>query len=69
MTGGLHPCLQNVNAGTEDSLSDPVLAQRAMRKVSWRFGLPPCSQNAHTQKVLVRCAQSGETKPHSPGEG
>jgi len=46
-----------------------LLAQRARRKVSWRFGLLPCSQNAHTQKVLVRCAQSEETKPHSLRKG
>jgi len=38
-------------------------------KVSWRFSLLPCSQNAHTRKVLVRCAQSEETKPRSQGMG
>ncbi|MBI5777530.1 MAG: SEC-C domain-containing protein, partial [Nitrospirae bacterium] len=37
------------------------------REVSLRFGLLPCAQNAHTQTVLVRCAQSEETKPHSKG--
>jgi len=44
---------------------DPVLAQRGRKEMNWRFGLLPCSQNAHAQKVLVRCAQSEETKPHS----
>ena len=42
-----------------------VLAESAGKEASWRLGSLPCSQNAHTQKVLVRCAQSEETKPHS----
>jgi hypothetical protein len=46
-----------------------VLAQREGKGMSWRFGILPCSQNAHAQKVLVRCAQSEETKPHSRGMG